>query len=115
MASNSFAMKAFAGTITAAVIAYAGAAQNPAPLLAVAGILPVSVFWIMDARYLRLEKLFRKLYDGVRSGEVTEPFDMNFMRYDGDVDHLVRVGTAWSARLFYLPLVVILAILALVI
>ncbi len=35
---------------------------------------------------LRLEKMFRSLYDDVRKGVVTEPFDLNFMRYDETAD-----------------------------
>ena len=114
MASNSFALKALTGTITAAVIAYAAAAQSPTPWFAAAGIVPAAVFWLMDAQYLRLERLFRKLYDGVRKGEVAEPFDMDFSRYDKEVDGLTRIAWSWSVRWFYLTLVVVLGVIAVI-
>ena len=113
MAGNSFALKALSGTITAAGIAYAGATNDPASWFAAAGILPAAIFWIMDAKYLRLEKLFRALHDGVRSGKVQEPFDMNFMRYDKTVEGLAKVAISWSVAWFYLTLIVILIVLTL--
>ena len=112
MAGNSFALKALSGTITAAVIAYAGATKDPAPWFVAAGILPAVIFWVMDARYLRLERLFRKLYDGVRDGEDHGPFDMNFMRYDKTVDGLIAVAFSWSVGWFYLTLTIVLIVLA---
>lgn len=112
MNSNAFALKALAGTITAAVIAYAGAAPDAAPRLAWAGIVPAVVFWLMDAQYLRQERLFRKLYDGVRGGEVEEPFSMDFRRYSKEVAHVIRIAISWSVIWFYLTLVAVLGVLA---
>ncbi len=114
MASNTFALKALAGTLTAAVLAYAGAAKDAQPILAWAGIIPVGAFWYLDARYLRLERLFRKLYDAVRKGDVKEPFDMNFSRFDTEVPGHLDIAWSWSVRDFYLTMVVILLILTLV-
>ena len=114
MASNSFALKALAGTLIAATLAYAGAAKDAQPIVAWFGIIPVGAFWYLDARYLRLEKLFRKLYDAVREGNVEEPFDMNFSRFDAEVPDHLEIAWSWSARDFYLTLVVILLMLSLV-
>lgn len=114
LAGNSFALKALAGTIAAAVIAYAGATTNSSPWVAGAGMLPAVVFWLMDAQYLRLERLFRKLYDGVRQGEVDEPFDMNFTRYDSQVEPLWRIAKSWSVLWFYLTLVLVLTVVAVI-
>ena len=114
LAGNSFALKALAGTIAAAVIAYIGATGNSSPWVAGAGILPSVVFWLMDAQYLRLERLFRKLYDGVRQGDVHEPFDMNFIRYNSQVESVWRIAISWSVVWFYLILVVVLIVIAVV-
>ena len=114
MASNCFALKALAGTITTAILAYAGAAKEAQPVLVWFGIIPLGAFWYLDARYLRLERLFRKLYDAVRKGNVEEPFDMNFSRFDTSVSDHLEIGWSWSVRDFYLTLVVILLVLALV-
>ena len=114
MAGNSFALKALAGTIAAAVIAYAGATYDPSPWVTGAGILPSIVFWLMDAQYLRLERLFRKLYDGVRRGEVDEPFDMDVTRYSSEVESMWSIAKSWSVLWFYLILVVVLIVVAVV-
>ena len=68
----------------------------------------------MDAQYLRLERLFRKLYDGVRQGEVDEPFDMNFTRYNSQVEPVWRIAKSWSVVWFYLTLVVVLIVFSVV-
>ena len=112
MAGNSFALKALAGTIAAAVIAYAGSTENSSPWVAVAGILPSVVFWVLDAQYLRRERLFRKLYDGVRQSEVNEPFDMNIAPYDTRVEAVWRIAMSWSVRWYYLVLILVLSVVA---
>lgn len=69
MASNSFALKALAVTIAAAIIAITGTQQDAPASVSYVGLFPVVVFWLMDAKYLRLERLYRKLYDHIRKGE----------------------------------------------
>ncbi|MFF3864164.1 hypothetical protein [Micromonospora sp. NPDC001898] len=47
---------------------------------------PIVIFWMLDAFYLRQERLFRKLYDEVRRPQSTvEPFSMDCSRYWSDV------------------------------
>ena len=113
--TNTFHIKAIAGTIVAAVLAYAGATENPSKWLAAAGVVPAAVFWVLDAQYLRLGRLFRKLFDGVRRGEVTEPFDMNFKRYNDVVDNVVWIAFSWSVMWFYVTLIIVMGVLAYVI
>ncbi len=63
---------------------------------------------------MRLERLFLKLYDGVRQGDVDEPFDMNFIRYNSEVESVWRIAKSWSVLWFYLILVVVLIVIAVV-
>ena len=113
--TNTFHIKAIAGTSVAAVLAYAGAIENPSKWLAAAGMVPAVVFWFLDAQYLRLGRLFRMLLDGVRRGEVTEPFDMNFTRYNKIVAAVILIAFSWSVMWFYLTLIIVMGVLALVI
>lgn len=113
--TNTFHIKAIAGTIVAAVLAYAGAIENPSKWLAAAGMVPAVVFWFLDAQYLRLGRLFRKLFDGVRRGEITEPFDMDFTRYNDAVDDVILIAFSWSVMCFYLTLIIVMGVLAFVI
>jgi len=100
MASNSFALKALAVTIAAATIALTSAQQNAASTYA--GLLPVIVFWLMDAKYLRLERLYRKLYDHIRTGQEFEAFGMSTSQFDGEVSSTLRIAFSWSVIWFYL-------------
>jgi len=102
MASNSFALKALAVTISAAIIAITGTQQNSPTSISYAGLLPVVVFWLMDAKYLRLERLYRKLYDHIRKGEDFEAFSMNTTSFEDDVESTLRIAISWSVVWFYL-------------
>lgn len=108
MASNSFALKALAVALTAGVLAFAGAARDPSPILALAALIPVVIFWLLDAHYLRLERLFRRLFDAVRRGELEEPFTMDFRQYEAGEQHTLRIAASWSVGWFYGPIVIVL-------
>lgn len=73
MAGNSFALKTLAVTLTTGVVALLGAIQTPSQLYMLAALLPILMFWWLDARYLQLERLYRRLYDDVRTGSERRP------------------------------------------
>lgn len=112
LAGNSFALKALAGTISAAVIAFAGSTEETSPLISLAGILPAVVFWLMDAQYLRLEKRFRALHDDIQRGVIEQPFSMDASSYN--VGSIFTIAWSWSVKWFYLALVVALVAVAIV-
>ena len=99
--TNSFTLKALAITLASAVLAFLGAVRNPNAVFTAAGCLPVIVFWLMDAQYLRLGRIFRRLYDGVRQGEVDEPFAMDFRRYAKCEQSVLRIAFSWSVGWIY--------------
>ena len=102
MASNSFALKALSVTIAAAIIAITGTQQNAPASISYVGLFPIVVFWLMDAKYLRLERLYRKLYDHIRKGENFEMFSMNTMSFNKDVSSTLQIAISWSVIWFYL-------------
>ena len=108
MAANSFALKALAVSVTAGGLAVVGTAANPSSQLLLAALIPVGMFGLLDARYLRLEKLYRKLYDGVRQGEVDDPFTMDFSRYTSSVESHRQIAWTWSVGGFYGTLLAVL-------
>lgn len=65
-ASNSFLLKAWSVTLVAALFALA--AKDANALFAYLSLVPVLVFWWLDAYYLWQENRFRDLYDWVRQG-----------------------------------------------
>jgi hypothetical protein len=75
LASNSFYVKGWAITISAGLLGFALSAHKT--LVAGVAAVPIVAFWLIDAYYLRAERLFRALYDDVRSKSPTiEPFGM---------------------------------------
>lgn len=100
MASNSFLIKGWSLTLTAAIFALA-ADQGRASMAAVA-FLPVVMFWLLDAYFLRQERLFRKHYDAVRTAEGSaSDFSMNTSPYLGKVSGLPRVALSQTLLLFH--------------
>lgn len=102
--TNSFTLKALAMTLATAVLAFSGSVKHPNWIYPVAGCLPVVVFWIMDATYLRLGRLFRRLYDAARHGKIEEPFSMNIEGYISDEQSALRIAFSWSICWFYLSI-----------
>jgi hypothetical protein len=112
MASNSFALKTLSVTLTAGIIALVGAVQRPSPLYILAAILPVLVFWWMDAKYLQLERLYRALYDDVRLDRELDPYDMRVDRYRQNIQSVPRIALSWSVNAIYSTLLAVLMIVA---
>jgi hypothetical protein len=75
LAGNSFLIKGWALTLTGAFLGFA--VNKNSSGLAAAAFLPITVFWALDAYYLRAERLFRVLFERVRThSEGIEPFFM---------------------------------------
>ena len=73
MGSNSFRLKGWTVVLISALLVVI--AREDAGELALIGLVPVLVFWGLDAYFLRQERLFRALYDHVR---VLEPREIDF-------------------------------------
>lgn len=73
LGNNAFLIKGWAVTVAGAFMAFA--VNRDEWQLTVASIAPTLLFWILDASFLRNERLFRHLYDRVRERSV-EPFFM---------------------------------------
>lgn len=75
LAGNSFLIKGWAITLTGAFLGFAVNKDDSG--LAAAAFVAILVFWALDTYYLRSERLFRALYDRVRSNaDAVEPFFM---------------------------------------
>ena len=71
-------------TLTAAILALAANTSNGA--VALIAVLPGITFWGLDAYYLRLEKLYRALYDDVRTKNSEEDaLSMEVRKYESSV------------------------------
>ena len=110
MAGNSGMMKASAVAVVAGLAALA-ATVGPWALLA--ALVAVVVTCWMDAFYLRLERLYRHLYEAARHGKLPAeegPFSMSVARWLTDQPPNVRwpaVFSSWSVWPFYTTLAVL--------
>jgi hypothetical protein len=73
LGSNGFVIKGWAVTVAGAFLAFA--VNRNKWDLATAGVVPTLLFWMLDASFLRSERLFRDLFDRVRMG-IEAPFYM---------------------------------------
>ena len=110
--TNSFTLKALGMTLAAAVLAFSGSVKNPNWVYPLAGLFPVLIFWIMDAKYLRIGRLFRRLYDSVRLGNIDEPFSMNIKPYMKKEQSVLRIAFSWSVCWFYFSIIIAFAIVS---
>ncbi|MXZ98836.1 MAG: hypothetical protein F4076_00500 [Acidimicrobiaceae bacterium] len=77
MAANSFRLKEWSVVLVSAILFLA--AREDSGEVALIGLLPVLVFWGLDAYFLRQERLYRALYDHVR---MLEPHEIDFIYED---------------------------------
>ena len=121
MAQNSFALKAWAVTIIAAVFALAAKDSNPK--ISLVAYLPALTFWMLDAYYLRQERLFQRLFDVARvahppAGDTTD-YSMDLRQAVGTapadvkkrLTYLSSLGSVAQAGL-YIPLLIAITLVA---
>lgn len=117
-AKNSFTVKGWSLTLSAGIFTYllsqdTSRQVHPAAYFIV--ILPAIVFWLLDAYYLRQERVFRCLYDDVRQdiGEEKidtpkiELFNMDTSGYKATKPYWR--GALWGKTVWLIPAMIILA------
>lgn len=97
MAENSFRSKLLTVIIT--TILFALAAATTKPIFVFLSMFPAIAFWGLDAYSLWEERLYRTLYDNVRSSATNvEPFLFSVEEYKAEVRPWVN--TLFSPRIF---------------
>lgn len=121
MTQNSYLLKGWTVTLVAATFAVS---VSVASLWLVAtALFPTVAFALLDARYLREERLFRRLYDAVRrdrdknhfeAADKVEAFSMDTQPYEKDVKKMGEIIVSVSILPFYgsIVLVIVLASIA---
>jgi hypothetical protein len=99
LATCSFQLKGWIVTLTAALVVFLKDEVNPIYLFVPA--LPVIAFWLLDAWYLRQERLFRRLYDDVRCKEGVADFSMDTRPFRNTVGSVMQVAFSRTIILFY--------------
>jgi hypothetical protein len=107
MAGNSFLLKGWSITLTAAVFALASNKDSHALLVLVA-LLPVIMFWWLDGFFLHQERLFRELYDHVRLMEEDKiDFSMDTSPFQDSVKTVSQIIWSTTLKNFHLPVATI--------
>ena len=110
MASNSFALKGWSVTVSAALLGLA--AKDAETSFAVLAIYPALSFWALDAYYLRQERLYRRLFAAVARKAAETAFSMDTSPFQAEVGTLFSVAKSDTVVGLHLPvLVAIVAVL----
>lgn len=119
MASNSFAVKGLCGTLVGVLIALTIVIWKAEfPYLYLAILPPLFAFWMLDAFYLRQERLFRKLYDVVRTATpgslAGQTFSMDTSQYTSQIRSLFTTLFSPSVLLFHGVIIVTIAVISII-
>ena len=110
MASNSFILKGWAVTLVAGIMALAE--KDADKMYFLVAYIPIIVFWLLDSYYLLQERLYRELYNKVRS---TKENDIDFSLSATKKEFCGGRNTFWACFIsptesfFYLPLALVCA------
>ena len=109
MADNSFKIKGW--TVTLIVIALIF--KSKADIGPFVAFIPLFYFWLLDAYYLRMERIYRKTYEWTiknRNSSNEFLFDLNPARFENAVDSYAKTMYSMTLRIFYGSLLIILMI-----
>lgn len=105
MGANSFNIKALSATLASAAIAVLSNTQNPSYIYAIAALIPIVLFALMDIQYLRQERAYRKLYEKIRTSSEIEAYNLDANRFKGGFCESINIAISWSLSLFYVALI----------
>ena len=113
---NSFAVKSAAATAVAVLVAFTASTDSPVAALAGLAVLPL---WLLDARFLKQERDFRQVYDNIRRGPPSELGADDYFTMDVKMEFergesMWQVAASLSLSLFYAPLLILIAVSAVV-
>src|SRR2546428_5572109 len=97
LAGNSFSIKGWSITLVSALFALA--AKDANARYAALALLPALCFWGLDAYYLRQERLFRKLYDAVRTATAIGNPAVVIALYSMDTGPFAALVDSWACTL----------------
>jgi hypothetical protein len=100
MANNSFLIKGWSVVLVAALFALA-AKDNSVDFIYLA-YFPAIAFWSLDGFYLRQERLYRKMYDKVRTQKEEEiDFSISTSEFNKDVSCWFCTCISPTLRIFH--------------
>jgi histidine triad (HIT) family protein len=89
-------------TLTTAVCGFAITLQRP--LVALLALVPILIFAVLDAQYLRIERRFRGLFDQLREKDWSQLPTFEIGLKAAPPSGYWDAFTSWSIFIFYVPL-----------
>lgn len=99
MSQNSFLIKGWTITLVAALIALAG--PNMKQSFIVLAYFPTFMFWVLDSYYLYQERLFRDVYNHVRTLTPPTDFSLSTANFDEGFPMWCNAAFSKTILLFY--------------
>jgi len=99
MASNSFMIKGWTVALVAITLLLKGEKYH-----VFIAYIPIFVFWYLDAYFLRLERLYRRLYKWIIDNRLRTDeylFDMDYRRFEKQEQTVLRIMFSKTIGLFY--------------
>ena len=100
LANNSFLIKSWSMTIISAAILFISRNQNYSEYIILSFLIPVLGFWILDGYFLWQERVFRGIYNDVRTQESTD-FEMPISRQTKKIKWINSIFSK-TLNIFYL-------------
>ena len=100
LANNSFLIKSWSMTIISAAILFISRNQNYSEYIILSFLIPVLGFWILDGYFLWQERIFRGIYNDVRTQESTD-FEMSISSQTKKIKWIKAVFSK-TLNIFYL-------------
>ena len=100
LANNSFLIKGWSMTILAAAVLFITKTQDQQNYIILCFLLPIIGFWILDGYFLWQERIFRGIYNDVRTQESTN-FEMPISRQAKKIKWIKAIFSK-TLNIFYL-------------
>lgn len=105
LANNSFLVKTWSITIISAAILFISRNQSCSEYIILSFLIPVLGFWILDGYFLWQERVFRGIYDDVRTQESTN-FEMTVSHQTKKIKWVIK----WVKAVFSKTLIIFYSI-----
>ena len=110
MAKRSFQLNGWSIRLAVGLEVFLKSEASPAYLFV--RVLPVVAFWLLDAWYLKGERLFRDLLDDVRKKNGPADFSMDVVAFKNYAPSLPTAAASPTSLGFYGPVILTIVVLA---
>lgn len=104
MANNSFLLKGWTISLISIILALSTKEINII-LVGLTVLIIITAFWYLDTYFLRIERMYRKLYEWVlktrKDNKEDERYNLNPHRFEKNVDNILKTMFSETLLTFY--------------